>query len=66
MKDTHKSVHQHMVRIGNCVECCKGFIASTPHVSYAGHAEQAAKQLLQQHQLFCFSHATQSVSQQQR
>lgn len=60
-----KCMYQHTVRISNRVECYKGFIASTPLVSYAGHPKQVAKQLLQQHALLYFSHATQSISQQQ-
>lgn len=65
MEDTRNCVHQYMVGISNCVECCKGFIASKPLVSYAGHPKQAAKQRLQQHELLYFSHAAQSTSQQQ-
>jgi len=63
--DIHKCMYQHTVRISNRVECYKGFIASMSLVSYAGHPKQVAKQLLQQHELLYFSHATQSISQQQ-
>lgn len=46
------------------VQSHKGFIATTSLVSYVGHPKQVSKQLLQQRALVCFSHATQSVSQQ--
>lgn len=63
--DIRKCMYQHMVRISNHLECYKGFIASMPLVSYAGHLKQVAKQLLQQHAPLYFSHATQTTSQQQ-
>lgn len=65
LHDILKYMYQHKVRTSNSVKCYKAFIASIPLVSYAGHSEQVAKQLLQQHELLRISVMPQSTSHQQ-